>query len=64
MLVKKIVSTGVFIAASAVLLMSIPSITFAADASYEKVFKDKNATGDDLARAFFDLLYNTPAFAR
>ena len=59
MLVKKIVSTGVFIAASAFLLMSIPSITFAADASYEKVFKDKNATGDDLARAFFDLLYNT-----
>ena len=59
MLVKKIGPTGVFIAASAFLLMSISSITFAAGASHEKVFQDKSATGDDLARAFFDLLSNT-----
>jgi hypothetical protein len=45
--------------ASAFLLLVPPSGSFAADTSYEKVFNNKSATGEELANAFFDLLSNT-----
>ena len=44
---------------SAFLLLLPTSGSFAGDRSYEKVFSDKSATGEDLANAFFDLLSNT-----
>ena len=44
---------------SAFLLMSQPSATFAADASYQQIFSNQGATGEDLANAFFDLLSST-----
>lgn len=47
------------IAAAAILTVTLPNITFAADTSYEKVFSNQNATGEELANAFFDLLSNT-----
>lgn len=56
---KTIASTRVFIAVSAFLLISVPGITFAADAPYDKAFQDKSVTGDELTNAFFDLLSAT-----
>ena len=44
---------------SAFLLMSLPSVAFAADVSYVQTFGSKTANGDELANAFFDLLSNT-----
>lgn len=46
----------------AFLLMSLPNVTLAADApasSFQKIFSNRNATGEELANAFFDLLSNT-----
>ena len=37
-------------------LTILPSLTFAADAHYEQVFKNKSASGQELVKAFFDLL--------
>ena len=45
--------------ASAFLLLLPTSSSFAADTSYETVFNNKSATGEELANAFFDLLSNT-----
>jgi hypothetical protein len=50
---------GLSIAVSAFLLMSIPCVSFASDTEFEKAFGSKNATGEELANAFFDLLSNT-----
>ena len=44
---------------SAFIWLTPPSGSFAADTSYEKVFNNKSATGEELANAFFDLLSNT-----
>lgn len=52
-------SKGLIFAVSALLLIGIPSVVLAADASYDKAFSNKNATGEELANAFFDLLSKT-----
>ena len=44
---------------SAFLWLLPPSGSFAADTSYQKVFSNKSATGEELAHAFFHLLSNT-----
>ena len=45
--------------ASALVFMSLAGGAYAADASYIQVFEEKNASGEALADAFFDLLSNT-----
>ena len=52
-------SKGLRFVFSAFLLMSLPSVAFAADASYVQTFGSKTSNGDELANAFFDLLSNT-----
>lgn len=52
-------SKGLRFAVSAFLLIGIPSVTLAADAPYDKAFSNRNATGEELANAFFDLLSHT-----
>lgn len=47
------------IAASVVLLASLPNLSFADENSYAQVFSNRNATGEELANAFFDLVSNT-----
>lgn len=41
------------------LIVGLPAGAVAAEASYDKVFSNRNATGEDLAYAFFDLLSHT-----
>jgi len=58
----RIFSASLGPAVSAMLLMALPSFAIAADApasGYEKTFSDRNATGEELANAFFDLLPNS-----
>ena len=52
-------SKGLRFAVSALMLMGVPSIALAADASYDRAFSNRNATGEDLTNAFFDLLSAT-----
>lgn len=56
---KAVASIGLSLAASALLLVTLPSIANAADAAYVQAFNDRNATGEELANAFFDLLSST-----
>ena len=56
---KAVASIGLSLAASALLLVTVPSIANAADAAYVRTFNDRNATGEELANAFFDLLSST-----
>lgn len=51
-----ILSKSAGLALSAILLMSIPNITFAGDLAYKQAFGNRKATGEELANAFFDLL--------
>mgnify|MGYP003352373906 CR=1 FL=1 len=50
---KAVASIGFSPAASALLLVTLPSIANAADAAYVRTFNDRNATGEELANAFF-----------
>lgn len=52
-------SKGLLLVASAFLLTGITSFALADNASYDKAFSNRNATGEELANAFFDLLSNT-----
>lgn len=56
MFAGRLVSCGLSAAFSAVLLLSGPAPTHAADAPYVKVFSNKSASGEELANAFFDML--------
>jgi hypothetical protein len=50
---------GLSVAVSAFLLMSLSGASFAADAAFEETFRNKDATGEELVNAVFDLLSNT-----
>lgn len=53
------ISRLVSLVAVGALLIGASGAAFAAEASYDKVFSNRNATGEELADAFFDLLSNT-----
>lgn len=58
MFVIRVPLKSVGLAASVFFSMSLPSVTLSADASYVQTFDNRNATGEELANAFFDLLSN------
>ena len=53
------VGNALRIATLAAFLTGAPSIAFAESNSYDKIFSNKDASGEELASAFFDLLSNT-----
>ncbi len=55
----RMTSNRLCVAVFALLFLILPSATFAGDATYEKLFSKKGATGEELAHAFFDLLSKT-----
>jgi hypothetical protein len=57
-LAKMASKVGCFVV-SALLMASLPGFAFATEANYGQTFSNKAATGDELARAFFDLLSDT-----
>jgi hypothetical protein len=56
MITIKMISSSLFLGISVFFLASLPSLTLAAGASYEQVFKNKSSGGEELVKAFFDLL--------
>jgi len=59
MLITKLGLSRIFLALQAFFLMSLSGFSFAANQPYVQVFSNRNASGEELAIAFFDLLSKT-----
>ncbi len=55
----KLAASGLGFAISVALSVGVVNASMASEAHYEQVFSDRNATGEQLANAFFDLLSDT-----